>query len=443
MFSQFQEQAARYYQSQGVDINNVYASRDIWRLAYERTVMHTAVLQIMKRSKYIVPEKTVDRAVAQSPQFQENGRFSAALYNQMSESSRLSMWRQEQENLVKMMYFSDLFNLLMPSGEADFIGMMASHMKSFQIVVFNVDHYADAEYDIYARENADLFRTIHLSKITVNSEREAKKIHDSIKNGTTIFEDAVRVHSQDSFADSSGSMGSRYVFELEMEILNPADRAAVLGLGRGEVSNIIDNSSVIPAGDRWVIYRVDEELKPANFDDFAVMDRVRAYLRNYERGKMEDWAIAQAKDFITEAELSGIDIALSNREMEKFNIGPLPLNYARVDLFDPPLESFNVPGLSQQELQSMSRNENFWRVAFKTQLNTLSEPMVQGNNVLVMIPIEEINLDETLGKDIASRYESSWVYLIAEQSMPYYFLNNERMEDNFWDVYFRYFLPSP
>jgi hypothetical protein len=158
---------------------------------------------------------------------------------------------------------------------------------------------------------------------------------------------------------------------------------------------------------------------------------------------MEDWAIAQANEFIAEAELYGIDISLSNREMEKHTIGPLPLNYAGVDLFDPPLESFVIPGLSQQDIQSMSRNENFWRAAFKTKMNTMSIPTVQGNNVLVIIPIEEVNVEETLGINIASNYSSGWVYFIAEQSMPYYFLSNERMEDNFLEIYIRYFSPMP
>ena len=435
MFAQYQEQLVRYYQSQGIDVNDIRASADIWRQAYELTVVHTAVLQVMKRSKYTVPEKTVDREVARLPHFQENGRFSAALYNQMPESSRHTLWRQVQEDLTKMMYFGDFYGLLMPSAEADFIGMMASQMRTFEVVFFKVDNYPEAEYQAYARENADLFRSIHLSKITVNTnEREAKRILDSIKNGTTTFEDAARAQSQDALADRGGDMGSSYSFELEAEIPNPADREVVLNLRRGEMSD------VIRAGDRWVFFRVEDELKPPNFEDFAVMDRVRAYLRNFDRGRMEDWAIAQARDFIGEAQLSGLDEALSSRNMEKHSIGPLPINYAGVDLFTP-LESFAVTELDLQDLQFMSRNENFWRTAFSTPLETFSEPLVQGNNVLVLIPIEQINAEETLGKDIASIYESYWVNLVAEQSMPYYFLSNERMDDRFWDVYFQYFLP--
>ena len=91
MLAQYQEQAVRFYQSQGLDINNFSIGAQIWRQAFELAVAHTAILQMMKRSNYSVPERTVDRQVAQLPQFQVNGRFSSALYNQLSDSARVSI----------------------------------------------------------------------------------------------------------------------------------------------------------------------------------------------------------------------------------------------------------------------------------------------------------------------------------------------------------------
>lgn len=432
MLAQYQEQAVRFYQSQGVDMSNFYIGAQIWRQAYEMAVTHTAILQIMKRSGYSVPEKTVDRQVASLPQFQENGRFSSALYNQMTDSQRVSLWRQVQDELVRLNYYSDFFGLLIPSGEAEFIGNMASVMRNFDLVSMSIDDFPDSEYLAYAQANQDLFKTIHLSRITVSSsERDAKRILESIKNGTNTFEDAARAQSQDNFADRGGDMGSRYSFELDSEIPGSADRNVVFGLRRGELSD------VIRIGDRWAFFRVEDELKSPVLSDSSVMDKVRSYLRSFERGRMEDWAIAQANEFISEAKISGFDNAANWRSLRKNSFGPLPINYAGVDLFSS-IESFQMPDV---DVQSLSHNENFWKIAFSTEINTPSEPFVQGNNVIVLFPVEQINTEEGMIADIASVYSSYWVNMIAEQSLPHYFIKNPRMNDLFWEIYFRYFMP--
>jgi len=436
VFSQNQEQAAYYYQSQGMDMGNFNVAAQIWRQAFEATVVHVAILRMMKRSNYSVPERTVDRQVAQLPQFQENGRFSKALYQQMPESSRLALWREVQSELIKLNFFNDFFNgLLMPSDEAQFIGNMTSVMRTFEMVSFPVDVYPEDEYLAYAKENAGLFKSIHLSRITVNSsEREAKKILDSIKTGVITFEDAARAQSQDGFADRGGDMGNRYVFELENEIPNSQDRDSLLSLSRGEISNVIriDN--------RWIFYRVEDALKPADFEDYSTMDKVRSYVRNFERGRMEDWAVAQANKFNNDVKISSFDDAVLWHSLTKNVFGPLPVNFGGVELFTS-LESFEINGISSQDIKNLSNNENFWRIAFITELNTPSEPLVQGSNVFVLFPIEEINAEDSTALDAASLYSSYWENYISQQSIQYYFLNNPRMDDRFWDTYFRYFMP--
>jgi hypothetical protein len=434
-FSNNHERVLRYYQSQGIDVNNYYTLAQIWRQAFEMTAVHTAILQVMKRSNYSAPVKTVDREVAKQPYFQENGRFSAALYNQMPESSRHALWKEVNEEITKNILYTDFFyGMVTPQTEADFIGKMASVMRTFEIAALNIEDYPETEYLVYAYANADLFRTIHLSKITVfSSERDARKILDSVKNGTATFEDAARSQSQDSYADRGGDIGSRYYYDLQSEIPNSSDRELVFSLSRGEISDVLN------IGDSWTFFRIEEQVKPADFNDEMTMERVRSYLRNFDRGRMEDWAIAQAREFISEAEDSGFTNAARWRSMETDTFGPLPLNYGGVDLF-PSLESFAVSGFTTQDLASLSGNENFWRIAFSTKLNTPSEPLVQGSKVIVLLPVEQSEDEESL-KDIPSFYSSYWLNSKKDQLMQYYFLNNPRMDDRFWESFFRYFTP--
>jgi len=431
IFAQYREQIMWDMQAQGHEIDYI-ASADIWRRAYESAVVHTAVLQMMKRSNYSVPVKTVDREVARLPQFQENGRFSRALYNSMPDSDRLVLWRQINDDISKQMFLSDYFTLLVPSTEAEFIANMSSVVREFEMVYFKVDDYPASEYLAFARENSALFDTIHMSMIRISSsEREARRILGSVRDGTVTFEDAARTQSQ-IYADRGGDMGIRYGYELENEIPDADARRAILSLGRGELSDLIR------IGDYWCFFRIEEELKKANFDDETVMERVRIYLRNFQRGRMEDWAIGQADEFIADARESGFDNAASWRNLEKFKFGPLPLNYGSIELFTS-LEFFPISGFTEQDMQSMARNENFWKIAFSTAVRTPSQPLVQGSNVLVLFPLDQTYDDEEAVERIALMYSSYWVSYLSQQTIQYYFLTGvkDKMEDNFWDVYFR------
>jgi hypothetical protein len=436
-FAQYYEQVFQYYQ-------NVYdpayvqnAGFQVWQEAFNGAAVHTAILQELKAAGYTVPVKTVDREVARQPQFQENGRFSSALYQRMSNNDRLTLWRQVQDEIATQYYFSEISGLLKPAAEGTFIGKMSSPQRSFDMVSFSVDDFPDSEYIAYAEANPDLFRSTHLSRISVNSsEKEALQILNSIKDGTSTFEDAARTHSQDSYAEKGGDMGIKLAHELNQEIPEEADREKIIGLGRGEISDVIKHDA------NWVFFRVEEAAQGADISDAAILEKVRSYIRNFERGQMEDWAVSQAQNFIALATETGFDEAVNRRALEKRSFGPVAINYGDVDLFSS-LRSFGV-----QQLSNSSADENFWKTAFSTPVNTMSEPLVQSglalgqsSYVLVLLPTEEIEAEESSVEGIASTFSEYWLSYITEQSLRAYFLNSAKMENRFIETYFRYFLP--
>jgi len=434
-FAQYYDMVARYRQNTMGGDNFAFMGYQIWREAFEAATVHTAMLQEMKKSGYVVPSKSVDREVAKLPHFQENGRFSSALYRQMDDNYRLSLWRQVQDDMTKNIYRSDIVGLLKPAAEADFISNMASVQRKFEMAVFSVEAYPDAEYEAYARNNASLFRSTHLSMITLSSsERETLKVLDSIKNGEITFEDAARAHSKDNYADMGGDMGIRMVHELNFDIPEESVREQVLLLGKGGYSNVIKSST------GWAFFRADEAVQDADFSDSVTMEKVRSYLRNFERGRMEDWAIAQANSFGALVSEYGFEEALFIQEterevpVERRSFGPIPINYGSIDLFA------SIGSQSVTELTNAASDENFWTVAFSTPVNNPSKPVVQGSNVLVLIPTEETEADESALASINSMYNSYWMNYMAEQSLQQHFLNSPKMEDNFIDVYFRYFM---
>jgi hypothetical protein len=402
------------------------ANRDIWRESFQEAAVHTAILREMYNSGYIVPEKLVDREVARLPQFQVNGRFSPVLYRQIDDNQRLSLWRQVQESLIKDHFSSDVAGLLKPAAEAQFIGAMASAQRSFDMVSFSVDAYPEIEYTTFIQESPELFRTIHLSLITISSgEREARQVLASIKNGETTFEDAARAFSKDYYANRGGDMGMRMVYELGFDISEETEREKVLALARGEYSNIIKT------GNGWAFFRVEEPLQEADASDVEVMEKVRSYVRNYRRGRMEDWAITQADNFITLVNEAGFEDALFQQNLEKRSFGPVPLNYASLELFTT-LKSQPVT-----ELSGADSNENFWKIAFSTPVDSPSRPVVQGSNVLVLFPKEETEAEESVIENISSYY-SSWLMYMPNWIIQQYFMNSPKMKDNFYEVYATY-----
>jgi len=430
ILSQYYETTFNNFRAQGYDPNDRWVNYYVWKQAYDRSVIHTAIINMLKKSGYTVSEKAVNKVVLQLPQFQDNGRFSIVLYNRMSDSSRIALWHKTQEDIAMNVFFSDYFSLIIPESEAKFIANMSSPKRTLDFVSFNVDDYPDSEYLAYARENSSLFDSIQLSKITISSsEREAKKILASIKDGTTTFEDAAKAQSKDSYADRGGDMGVKFCYELDNEISKPEDREAIYNLGRGELSGVIS------ANDSWVFFRAESELTKADFDDYSVMERVRSYVKGYERGRMEDWTVGQANEFIAESKEAGFANAARWKNLSRKNLGPLPLNYGGVDIFTT-LDSFTDSGLSADDLKALSQNEIFWKRTFTTPVNTPCEPFVQGSNVFVFIPTEETIAEESLIDEIASNYKNQFVQYTSDQSLQKYFMNNGKLTDHFDDIYF-------
>jgi hypothetical protein len=147
---------------------------------------------------------------------------------------------------------------------------------------------------------------------------------------------------------------------------------------------------------------------------------------------VEDWLIAQAESFIAQVKEDGFDAAVEARDLSKQSFGPIPLNYGGVDLFD----SLRSAGI--QELASADSNENFWRTAFFTPLETPSIPLVLGGNVVVLYPKEESPAEESAVETVKSIYSSYWLSYNAERGLRYYFLRSGKFEDRFFDAFYKF-----
>jgi hypothetical protein len=427
-FARVQEAIAESQRSAINDSNYQEFNRQIWRNAFISAAIHTGILEEMKSAGYTAPASQVDREVAQLPVFQENGRFSTARYEAYDTNARLNLWREMRDEITKGHYISDITGLLKPSPETAFISRMASPRRSFEMTSFSVDAYPDSEVIAYAEENPGLFQSIHLSKITIkSSEGNARQVLNSIKEGTATFEEAATTRSEDGYAERGGDMGIKLAYELLPEAPAEEDREKILALQKGEYSDIVKVDS------GWAFFRVEEAAVPADAGDGGTLGKIRSYMRTFERGRMEEWAIERAEEFIALARERGFEAALIEQSLEKRSFGPLAVNYGGVDLFS----SLAAQGVN--EIAGADTDEYFWSAAFSTPLNTPSAPLVQGGSVLVLFPLEEVEADETTIQNIESTLTSYWLSYNAEQGLQSYFLNSEKLVDQFYDAYRRVF----
>ncbi|MDR2304196.1 MAG: SurA N-terminal domain-containing protein [Treponema sp.] len=427
-FAQFYANYIYSYQRMGQEITDSL-NFQIWRQAFEATVVHMGILETMEEAGYKAPPAVVDRRVAELPQFQENGRFSPALYRSMDDTSRLSLWRDVQASIAEEHYYNDLGGLRVSTRETEFIGIMSSPVRSFDMVTFLLSDYPESEVKTYEDANADKFRVTHLSRITVTSgEREAAEILRIIQEGNSTFEDAAREHSTDNYADRGGDMGIKLAWELDTEVPEAADRETLLKLERGAYSGIIKTGEK-----SWSFFRAEEESRRADTDDSSILQKIRSYIDIFERSRIEDWTMAEAERFIADTGEGGFDAAVETWGLEKNNFGPLPVNYGDVGLFTS-LSVFSVENLS-----GASTNENFWKTAFSTPLETASRPLVLGSRIVVLYPLEEKAADEINTSRIQEAYRTSWMTSFTNQSVHSFFMNSDKLEDDFILTYSQLF----
>ncbi|MDR1862281.1 MAG: SurA N-terminal domain-containing protein [Treponema sp.] len=418
-----QQELARNQQSAINDSNFSIVLFQIWQRAFSEAVIRQGILDEMKNAGYRAPEEVVDRQVALLPNFQVDGKFSAARYRQLDKTSQMSLWRQVRDEIAARHYIDDLSGIITSVQETEFIKAMASPRRSFDFASIPVSSYPDSEIVSFVNASPSLFRVVHLSRITVASgEREARQILDSIKNETTTFEDAAK-ESKDNYAESGGDMGIKLAYEMNSEIPDEAARDAVIALPKGSLSDIIK----VPDG--WAFFRVEDDPRPADTDDLALMEKIRAYVGTFERGRMDDWLLAEADKVIGEIQSKGFDSALYDRGIEKRSFGPLPINYGDIYLY-PSVFSFSIP-----ELSSAGSNDNFWQTAFSGPLLTPAKPLILGDSVVILYPTEETEVDESE----TTIMESFYSYLVNETvqgNLQKYFFSSEKFENRFNEVFY-------
>ncbi len=429
-FSRQKDQLAEQIRATGAKDNNIeMQAYQVWRGAFDRTVFHTAIILRAEESGIHVSESKIDEALVRYPAYLEDGEFSEKRYRQTPNSEKFTIRNMTRDGLIFDRYLQDIVDVRSSTKELRFMKSMASPERKFKFVSFSFAQFPDDQVAAYAKANAEKFRRMRLSIITVASGKsDAEKIHRQIVDKTGSFEDLAKAHSKDLFAEKGGDMGSQYFYEMDSVVKNQDDIKRIFALKNGEISQLIEGIN------GWVTFRCDAAAQEANLADSDTLKSIRTYMSSFERGKIEDYVLEKAKKFRDEVKDGNIDSAAALKGVKVQETGFFPVNYGNSVFLKPVTQSNDALG-------SASFREVFFSIAFGLKQNEISEPIVLRDNVVLLKLVAEQNADEkNLG--YLDAYYPMIMQQFLEENLQNYAMNAKYLKDDFNQVFMQYFIPK-
>jgi len=407
-------------------MDSKFLAFQVWKAAYDRTVVHVALLHEAKRAGISVSEDRLNDGILEYPEFLDNGVFSLEKYRDTSESAKLSIRNSLQEEILKGYITDDVLSLRPSSRELNLIKSIAREERVIEYVEIPFSAFSDAEKAGYGRQNAAKFRRINVSRVTLNDDKEAAAVLAKVNDGSLSFEEAAKTHSKDAWADQGGASGSRWGYEIDSELASAQDSSAVLALKAGEISSVYKMAS-----GSWCFFRAESGASEPDFSSPDVLKAVWEYMNQWERGKIEEAAVARGKDFTSTASAKGFASTAVTSALPVLEAGPFPLNYG--DAFSSGSISL-FRKLSAKGLSGASSNEIFLTAVFSSQAGAISDPILLKDSVAV-IRIKEIRPADEGSLELMGFY---YPYLFSqdrEMELYDHFLKSPKLKDNFMAAY--------
>ena len=430
-FANFVSYYAEMFRNQGmqIDSSNQYY---VFNYAFNSTVMKYAYEDAVKQSGFKVPKEAVNRQLRRYFN-DENGKFSMKLYKQADPARVEEMRASIQDNLYTGRFQNDnfgseteifgttaLFGLKEADAELDFIKNYEAEKRGFNLATFKKSNYPEEEKLAFANKNTAKFIKYDISIITVDEESQAKKIAKDLEKGNITFEDAISEYSKKSYSDTEGKLANTYQYQLENILNDKADLDTIVSLPKDSVSPVIQTLI------GYSIFRTDGDAVQPDFTADEMKTRVTSYINSYESTMVEDYFIAQANMFATEAKAKGFDAACESMGIEKKEIAPFPLNYGNASVcakLDTSIEG----------LGGAATNENFLKAAFSLNLNDYSEPVVINDYVVV---VQYTNTEKADSEEDSSTSFISDIQNYDNAAAQDAIMDGNKLENNFMTTYY-------
>jgi peptidyl-prolyl cis-trans isomerase D len=423
MYNQ-QNTIARNWETESADSSYEYQIYQIWKQAYDSTVIHTALMSEAEKSGMFVTDEAVDRYLLTSGPYVVDGRFDRELYNSVSVENRTAIREDAEITLLQQQLVDDLFGVNTVPAEIDFIAEMSSLEKAYEYILFPMNSYPEEQVITYGQENSDEFVSADISIITFpsGSRNEAQEVYNSIQEGSLLFEEAARAHSVDSFAEDGGEAGSYYYYELRQNFNSTEDLDMLFSLQPGEYTQLIET----PFG--LNIFKLNSTPDKPDFSNPQLIDTVRNYLISRERGRVEDYLVTEATE-LAEAGADSFQDEAEQRGLTVYKAGPAPINYGSVQF----ISSFSYND-DQQIFASLETNEQALRRLFATEEGSLSEPIITESGIVLAYCTEESVTENN--RDILDTLYPYYAPAMIQNDFNQMVFSSDKFEDNFIETFF-------
>ena len=412
------------------DASIEYQAYQVWKGAYDRTVLHIAILADAEKSGVYVSSDRIDQTLVDFGPWTINGEFNEAAYNRTPNADRYSYRALYHEDIIHQTYVSDTLGTnIFSAKEAAFLKNIAASERKIRYVTFDIGSFPDSEVQRFAEQNSTLFRSISLSRITIKSgEKDAQTVRQQIESGASTFEEMATTQSKDAFADKGGEMGSMLYYSMESDFTSTADLDAVFALPKGSLSPVIETDF------GWMIYRVDQEAADSDLQDPGVLGEVRGYMERFERGIIEDYMIGRGSDFKRTAETGDFLAASVSFGRLPYTTDFFPINYGN---------SFFLKQIRSPEgdtaLSAAAYSQEFFTTVFSLGIDEVSEPLIIGNSVAVIQVTEERAAPEE-ETGFLEEYYPVILQQLQEEELSRVIFSSDDYVDNFNQVYAELFL---
>jgi parvulin-like peptidyl-prolyl isomerase len=403
----------------------------VWRTAFDQTVLHTAILSTTEDSGVWISDDRVNEALIEQGPYSIDGQFSAERYNATPNAQKLTYNKLYREQLLHEQYIEDIFQGLRESQqEKQFLAEMVEQQRRFSLVSFPFATYPEEQIDLYAEQNRERFRRIKLSRILIKSnEREAKEIRNKLVDRTGSFEELARAHSKDVYAEKGGDMGWRYYYDLEADFDDETSVDTIFQLEETEISQVLESRF------GWVIFRCDTPAIDPDFTTEETRQVVADYVMRYEKGLVEDYTLDLAERFHERVDDVGF---LGATLEENYTVGVtdyFPVNYQSFYFLAPvrsPLEQIN--------LSSAAYSEEFFLQAFSLSPGEVSAPILLDDQVIVL-RLDDIRQAPQRELDLLDDYATYYAQQSTEQDLQNVLLNPDFIQDDFDATFYEYVFP--
>ena len=442
-FSRQTQLLADQYQKEAASEDNYLGQiYQVWRGAFERTVVHEGILDTVEKSGLVVTEDLIDRRLVESGPYIVNGEFDEELYLQTPAAEKARNRDLFRESLKESQFMEDYFdNQLISDSEIEFIKDLSSPERNFRYVYFPFSDFPGEKVVEYGEENKKLFRRIKLGRITLDSsENEASQIHQQLEENPGLFSELAQAHSIDSLADMGGEMEWSMYYELEPDFNSEEELEKLFNLPIDGISDIIitEGTAADPSADTktWTIYRIASPAVSPDLTDQDTLDTIRSYMTRYEGGMIEDFLIERAETFIANARDNDFMSAAVDEGLQPDMTDYFPINYGSSYLLKP------VRSLTEQNILSgASFREDFFEEAFSLDENEISSPLILDRHIVVLQMIDERRPPAEELEQI-DYYYSYVVRQIRDENLKQTFLESDKLEDDFFTAFNEVYEPN-